>query len=408
MRVLVFTSYFYPEKTGIGVTATDCARFIKSYGHDVTVVTAMPFYPEWRIHDEYRGKFLCTEELEGIVVKRHWLYVPERLSTLKRIIYELSFGSLAFVRLLFSRYDLLIIISPPLSAGVVAVVVNMLRRKKLWSYIKDIQPDAAITLGMLRNKFVIAVSRWMEKVLYQNSDKVLVLSEGMKRNIAAKDVASEKLEVVPDSIDIDELYCKSAHDRAISRFRKKYNLQDRFLVLYSGNLGVKHNVEIIVECAQRLAADKEIFFAIVGQGASRPRLEEMIAEHKLENVGLFPLAERVDLPDMLCSADVLLAPQRREVIDIVVPSKLLSYLGSGRPVIASAHPDSEAATILTTHDAGILIPPEEPDELAAKVQKVKSEPEWAAAIGSRGRELVRGMFHHDVVRDGPYGRLFGS
>ena len=408
MNVLLFTNYFYPEKTGIAVTAADCAKFIQEYGHDVTVITAMPSYPEWRIYDEYRGKLFHTEEFEGITVKRNWLYVPQKLSALKRILYEVSFSALAFSRMLFCRYDVLIVVAPPLSAGVVSAVLNFFRRKKLWCYVKDIQPDAAITLGMLTNPIVIAVSRWMEGVMYRHSEKVLVLSHGMKKNIMAKGIAESKIEIVPDSIDIDELYCESAYDTQKSRFREKHGLRDRFLVLYSGNLGIKHNVEILVECAEQLADRKEIFFAIVGHGASRSRLEEMIAERDLTNVKLFPLAEREDLPDMLCSADVLIAPQRSEVIDIVVPSKLLSYLASGRPVIASAHSESEAATLLRQHDAGILVTPEDSQLLSETILKVAKDPQWAAEIGSRGREFIRATFDHEVVKSGPYGKLFGE
>src|SRR5207237_6369352 len=111
------TQCFFPEKTGISVVATDSARFISQYGHEVAVICDMPFYPEWRIYDDYRGKLLSTETLDGVKVKRVWLYVPTKASTLKRMLHELSFSFLAALRALIQRFDLLICFSPPLTAG---------------------------------------------------------------------------------------------------------------------------------------------------------------------------------------------------------------------------------------------------------------------------------------------------
>ena len=406
-RILIISPNFHPEKTGIGVTATDCARFIQQLGNDVTVVTAVPYYPEWKIHKEYQGKLFCNEEFENVKVKRVWLYVPRKVVTWKRIAHELSFAALVFVRSLFTPCDLIILISPPLSAAGVAVAVSKLRRKKLWCYVKDIQPDAAICLGMLKNKYLIGFSKWLEKTLYQASEKVLVLSQGMRSNLAKKGVPPEKLEIVPDSIEVSELTPDPA-TLADPIFRAEFGLEEKFLAVYSGNIGVKQNPEILVQCAKALQNYPDVFIAVVGEGALRDRISEQIAELKLTNIAVYPLRERRLLGDMLSSADVLLAPQRKEVRDIVMPSKLIAYLTSSRPVIASAHEDSEVARELSQHSAGIVCPPEDVQALVDAILKLRAEPKTAAALGAAGRQYVLSTFDHAVVKERFYRPLFGE
>ena len=405
MKVLLITNFFAPEKTGIGVTATDCAKFISDLEHEVVVVTGMPYYPEWKVHRQYRGKLFYNETIEGIPVKRSWLYVPRQPSTLKRIIHEISLSGMAFFRALCIPGDLILCISPALSLAFVSAILSKIKRKKFWCSIKDIQPDAAIDLGMLKNKWIIKFSKFMESFVYNTAEKIIVLSDGMKQNIANKGIAEEKIAVVPDSIDISEL---SVEPNSGSRFRKANSLEDKFLVLYSGNLGIKHNVELIVECAKELQKETEIYFAVVGRGAAQESLERKIEDYQLENIKLYPLVEREDLGDMLCSADLLLAPQKREVVDIVVPSKLLAYLTSKRPIIASVNSSSEAARLLTKYNAGVVTEPENSKDLAQAILSCRENPQWAAKLGEAGFNLVASSFDHSVILKRYYQPLFGE
>ena len=408
MKITILSNFFYPEKTGIGVTATDCALFLASLRHEVVVITTMPYYPNWEVPSEYRKHLFLSEIYKGLPIERVWLYVPKQPSTLKRIVHELSGSSLMILKGLFLKTNLILCISPPLTLGFLAAILAKLKRVPYWCYIKDIQPDAAINLGMLKNPLLRKLSQWMEKQMYKHSDRILVLSEGMSENIHAKSISKEKIAIVPDSIDTSELQSNVKNDIASSKFRRKYGLESKFLVLYSGNLGIKHNVEIIVECARKLRDDENLFFAIVGDGAAKKRVEKLISEYKLTNVGLFPLCERSDLGDMLASADVLLAPQRKEVVDIVVPSKLLAYLTSGSAVIASADGESESAKLLKQHQAGEVVDAENVDHLSAQIQKLQDSPSLRKKLGQNGIELIKSHFDHQVVIDKYYAPLFGE
>jgi colanic acid biosynthesis glycosyl transferase WcaI len=403
MKILFLTSNFYPEKTGISVIATDCARFISEFGHEVTVVSAMPYYPEWRIHKDYRGKVLALEEYHGMKLQRVWLYVPPRPSAMKRILHELSLSVLVFLRAIFHRCDLLLCISPPLTLGLIATILSLLRRKPLWLYVMDIQPDAAVELGMIRNPVVIRLLSRMEKLIYWRSSKILLLSEGMVRNLKMKGVAEDKLSVLPYSVDVHEFQNNGISENL---FREANGLDSKFIVMYSGNLGVKQNPTTIVECARELAHDDEIFFVLVGEGAMKEAVLRLIHQYRLKNIRLLPLCEREQLGSLLGSADVLLAPQRREVVDIVLPSKLLSYFASGKPVLACAHAESDTAKLLRSSGAGLLV---EPDDVKAMVEGIlflKNHPVQAAEIGRRGYEFLVREYDQRVVKERYYRPLF--
>ena len=406
-KVLLISPNFYPEKTGIGVTATDCAIFLKDLGHQVEVLTSVPYYPEWKIHSEYRGKVFVEETHQEIPLTRVWLYVPEKVTTFGRILQEISFAFLLAFKLLFRRCDRIVCITPPLSAAAVIAVVSFIKRKPFWIYIKDIQPDAAICLGMLTNPLMIKISRFLERFGYLMAEKILLLSEGMRRNLLKKGVAEEKLEIVPDSIDVDELYLPDFSPET-SLFRIDRGLSSVFLAVYSGNIGVKQNPEIIVEAAKHLRDEADIFFAVVGEGAMRPRLEELIEEYQLENIKIYPLCDREYLADMLASADVLLMPQRESVLDIVVPSKLLSYLTSGTPVLASVHADSEAAKVLRAAEAGLVVDAEQVELFADGIRQLRDNPEEAKSLGLNGLKLIQDNYSHEVVKEKHYKPLFAQ
>jgi colanic acid biosynthesis glycosyl transferase WcaI len=403
MKILFLTANFYPEKTGISVVATDCARFVSEFGHEVTVVCAMPYYPEWRIHRDYHRKIAISEQYHGMKLRRIWLYVPARPSAVKRILHELSFSLFAFLRSTFRRCDMIFCVSPPLTLGLTAAALSFLRRKPFWLYIMDVQPDAAIELGMIRNPTLVRFLSWAEKFIYKHSAKILLLSDGMVRNLGQKGVPREKLSLLPYSVNVEELRQSEAPR---SNFRKINGLDSKFIVMYTGNLGVKQNPTTIVECARLLADDEEIFFLLVGDGAMKEEVVRRIDQYRLKNIRLLPLCERKEFGGLLSSADVLLAPQRREVVDIVLPSKLLSYFASGKPVLASAHPKSDAATILRESGAGVVVAPGDIEAMVDGILYLKNHPDEAREIGRRGHALVLKRFSKEVVKEQYYKPLF--
>ena len=404
MKIALLSAYFHPEKTGIGVTATDCGRFLEALGHEVSVITAMPFFPGWKIYPQYKNKLGSREALGSIKVYRNWLYVPATQTTMSRIAHELSFAFLSFLRVLTVPHDLLICVSPLFSSTFLATFACLVRRKEMWILIKDLQPDTAIELGMLTNRLVIAVTRLMEKWIYFRCDKILVPSEGCLARVLVKGVPREKLAIVPDSIDVAE-FAETVRPTP-NGFRDEYNLVDKFLVVHSGALTEKHDLETILGAAEILREERDVFFAIVGQGTQEERLRDLISALELENVKIYPLRERELFAEMLHSADVLVMSMRDEVIDVLLPSKLLCYLSTGTPVIAVAHPDSEAAKILARTRSGILVAPSDIRTLADAVMEIRENMGRYSKRARSARAYMVEHFDHAVVLDRYYRPLF--
>ena len=404
-KLLLVTPNFFPDKTGIGVTATDCARFLSELGHEVSVVSAVPYYPEWKVHEGYRGKLFSEELIQNCRVTRVCLYVPQKKTTLRRIFHELSFSLLVLLRVVSKRFDQIICITPPLSTAAAVATVAWVRRKPFATYVKDIQPDTAICLGMLRNSLVIAGSKLLEKWVYRRSSRVFVLSEGMRRNLIEKGVAREAVQVIPDSIETDVLGNSSASER--EKFKKLWEGEGKFVVLYSGNIGVKQNPELIVDIANLLKDEEGVLFIVVGDGVMKEALVSKAEQYDLQNIRFFPLCERKDLGAMLSSADVLLAPQKKEILEVALPSKILAYLCSRKPIIAAAHEASEVARVLTENQAGLVVEPEDPVSIAEKILELKDNPVKAREQGERGYAFVSSRFDHTVVKESYYRPLFG-
>lgn len=405
MKLLILSPNFYPEKTGIGVSATDSARLIRDLGHEPHVITSIPYYPEWEVPKAYSTKLVYKEIVEGMKVWRLLRYVPKQPSSIKRILHEISFGAHVIIRALLIKSDVIICISPPLILGFFAVFIAGFKKKPLWFYVQDIQPDAAIRLNMLQNKSLLFILKAVEKFIYHFSEKVLVLCEEMKENIVAKGVKADKIVVVPLAVDTEEFALTRDLPSSRSKFRQVNNLNDRFIVLYSGNLGVKQEPRILVEAAKLLKENGEIFFAIVGDGAEQESVASKIREYALTNVSLFSLVEREDFADLLCAADILICTMKEEVGSFSVPSKIYAYLAAKRPIIVSAARGSAAANLLEKEDLGFVIKSGDAEAIAKQVLEIKNNLQLARRKALKGLAHVENHYSYGVLLAKFYGPL---
>jgi colanic acid biosynthesis glycosyl transferase WcaI len=372
MNILFFSLCYKPEKTGIAVTSTELCEWFTSRGHKVTAVCGFPFYPEWKIHEGYRSKLFMSEQLNSVNLKRCWVYVPKKVNTLTRILHELSFMTTAFLRALFlPRPDIVICTTPPLTLGLTGLLISRLKRTKAIINVKDLQPDAAVELGMLKNKLVVRLMYMLEKFLYKNYDGISSLCKGMLNRIRKKGLPKAKLIFLPDTAEPALLNFRPQADK--NPLRKIHNLNNEFIALHSGNMGVKQGVDVILQSAE-LARDDSIRFMIVGDGTQKQQLIDKKNSLGLSNVIFLPLQSRENFPYMLAAADIFLLTQLKEVIDIVVPSKLISAMARGSCVIASVHPASEAAQIIIQSNCGTVVEPENPAKLTEAIEYYRNNP----------------------------------
>lgn len=370
-RVAIITSNFWPERTGIGQVTTEFAQFLSGEGIDVRVATAMPYYPEWRIYPAYRGALRRTERLGEIVIHRAWHYAGRAPGAVGRIAHEatLCFFSLPNMVRSLRGADVVYIVSPDLAHAFVASVVAKMMGVRRALMVQDVMPDAAVELGMLRNKAVIAIARRLARAIYNMADEIFTLGQGMVDRIARETKNPGKISILPNTIDADEL--APGPNQGVP-FREKFVPEGTFAVVHAGNMGRKQDLDLLLRTARRLRDHADIHFYVFGDGAVKDDFLRKRAEWGLDNVSHFPFQEREMLPHMLYGADVLLVSQLPEVVDIVVPSKLVTAMGAGAMIVAACAEESETARLLAKAGGGLVVKPSHDDELARMLLSIKA------------------------------------
>jgi len=395
MHILVVTGCYAPDRTGIAPLNTELCEYLASRGHQVSVVTGLPHYPEWRVPPEYRGKLWHRETVGGVTVYRSYIYVPAKRTLVRRILYDSSIGLAAAVRGLPIRdVDLILGVSPPLQAGLAGHLLARLKGAPLLFQVQDLVPDLAIALGMLRNRWAIRLARALEEYVYRHADAILVIGEGFRANLISKGVPESKIFMIPNWVDT----CAIRPGASTNGFREAYALDEScYLSLHSGNMGTKQKLENVLEAAALLRASSNIRFLLVGDGADKARLEAYARSMALSNVQFLPLQPRDATPGMFAAADVLLLNQSAQVVDMVIPSKLLTYMAAGRPVIAAVAPSSEAAACIRRAGCGVVVPPEDPAALAQAICRLHAERELAVRLGQQGRSYAETHYARDRI-----------
>jgi len=364
MRVLIFGINYTPELTGIGKYTGDMGAWLASRGHQMTVVTAKPYYPEWRIHPAFRGTGWTTEHVDGVTVHRVPLYVPRTVTSKKRILHEFSFlGGIfpVWFSLLFKkRYDIVITVSPPFHLGLYAWLYAYLKKARLVTHIQDLQVDAAKELGMITNMRLLNLMFGIERFLLKRSDAVSSISLGMKKKILAKGIPESNYIMFPNWVDEQTI-------RPLPKsqsLRSEWNISaDDKVVLYSGNLGEKQGLEIIIDAASHFADRPDVHFIICGSGGAKGRLKNLAEKAGLQRIRFYPLQPYEKLSALLASADIHLVLQKKSASDLVMPSKLTGILAAGGCAIVSAVPGTSLYETVHEHQIGLLIEPESTDAL---------------------------------------------
>ncbi|MGA9060990.1 MAG: WcaI family glycosyltransferase [Terracidiphilus sp.] len=368
MKILILGINYWPEVTGIGAFTTYRAEYLASAGHDVEVCTAFPYYPEWRIPKEYAGKMALTEERNGVRIVRSYLYVPSPVTSWKRILHEGSFILSSSVRAMTrKRPDVLLVVSPPLGLAVTAILLSRLWRIPFVFDVEDLQPDSASELGMLP-AWAVKLLYKLEKAAYRHARLVTTLTPGMRKKIVDKGIAEERVKLLEPRMD-DSLMDLLPEEG--SAFRRRYDLGEKFLVTHSGNMGVKQGLDVILDAARLNCGDDSIRFLLVGDGADCERVQRRAAQMDLQNVRFLPLLDEADYRGLLEASGVCLVTQQKAVSEIAFPSKIVTYLAAGRPIVASVNPGSEVARITQESGAGRVVEAENPEALLAAIRELR-------------------------------------
>jgi colanic acid biosynthesis glycosyl transferase WcaI len=403
MRVIVWGINYAPEFTGIAPHSVALCEFLHARGHDVEMVTTFSYYPTWRKLPEDQGRLYRRDVVRGVPVHRCWHFVPERVSAAKRILHEASFICTSVARVLsLSRPDVYVVVSPPLALGAAAWMIGRLKRAPFIFHVQDLQPDAALKLGMLKQGWFTRALLWLEAFAYAKATRVSSITRGMLDVFRGKGVPEEKLVYFPNAIALREALPPPPR----GEFRARFGFgADEFLAVYAGNLGVKQGLDVLVEAA-RLVQDQRVRIIICGAGAQRDVLAGRVGELQLPNVTMLPLQEGEAYRALLADVDVCFITQQAGAGNSFFPSKLLGLLAQGKPVIIVADPEAELSRSVAEGGYGVSLPPGEPAELAQVLDAFAADPQRLAGYSAAGREYVQQWekttvmenFERDLIR----------
>jgi colanic acid biosynthesis glycosyl transferase WcaI len=369
MRVLILSINYWPEVTGIGAFTTYRAEYLAGAGHDVEVCTTFPYYPEWKVPAAYAGKLAASEERNGVRIVRSYAYIPNPATSVKRVLHEATFIVTSLIKAVVrKRPDLLLVVSPPLGLATSAILLSRMWQIPYVFDVEDLQPDSAAELKMLP-RWALGLLYKVETAAYRHASLVTTLTSGMRQKIINKGIQPEKVELLEARVD-DSLFDLSAQEGIA--FRQRHGLDGKFLITHSGNMGVKQGLDVIVDAAALNRSDESIQFLFVGDGAVREGIQRRAAELHLPNVRFLPLLNETDFRGLLAASDACLVTQQRSVSESAFPSKIVTYLAAGRPIIASVNPDCEIARTVRESGAGTIVAPEDGQELLSAIQRLRS------------------------------------
>ncbi len=405
MRILIYSYNYYPEPIGIAPLMTELAEGLVARGHQVRVVTAMPNYPERQIYEEYRGRLYKTEVRNGVQIQRCFVMTPKQAGLLGRFALELSFITLSFTQALRGwRPDVILNTSPSLPACIpVALLKQWFRCPSVLS-LQDILPEAAIQTGLIKNPLAIRVFEALEAFSYRTATQISVIASGFRDNLLSKGVPNSKMVSISNWVDVDFI---APRPKETSQFRQHHGLQDKFVVLYTGNIAETQGIDNAIQAARTLAAYPDIHLVIVGEGKKLARLDTLRQRLGLTNVLLLPFVPREELPDMLAAADVALIMQKRGVVGFNMPSKTQVLLASGRPIVASVPQNGTSAQALRASGGGLVVAPEDPQALAQGILQLYHNPRQARRLASQGRRYALEHYAFNRALD-RYENLFYS
>ncbi|MFD5060692.1 MULTISPECIES: glycosyltransferase [unclassified Streptomyces] len=377
-RLLVVSTNYAPELTGIGPYAAQLAEHWAASGAETHVLTGMPHYPSWRTEAEYRGVWRTVESRAGVAVHRRRHYVPPRQTALRRGAFEATVLAHGLLAPPGSRPDAVISQMPSLAGGVIGARLARRHRVPYIPVVQDLMGAAAAQSGIRGGDRAAAVAARAERYALRAAALVGVIHESFVPRVTAYGVDPSRIRLVPNWTHV---HSPSA-DRAATRARLGWR-EGTPIVLHSGNMGLKQGLEVLVDAA-RLAP--EVRIVLMGDGNQREALRTRAAG--LPNLDFLPPAGADEFTDVLAAADVLAVTQRASVLDMSVPSKLTSYFVSGRPVVASVADEGGTAQEVRRSGAGVLVAPEDPGALLAAVRKLVDGPAEADTLGARGPEYV--------------------
>ena len=345
-KLMMATPSYAPEMTGVGRYAGELAENLVDRGFHVTVVTTPPHYPGWYVRAPYRSNRYLHETMGRVDVWRCPIFIPRRAGGMYRLLSSLSFGlSAAPVlvwRILIGRPDIVVCVEPTLAVAPALLLASKIVGARCVLHVQDIELDAALAVGHLRlSGFPLRLANGIDRFIRRRFDRIITISSTMVQNLVRKGVDEARIRLIRNWVDTQRI-------RPIGgapAYRKELGINtDEIVCLYSGQIGRKQALDLVLYAAEYLKMDRRFCFVIAGDGPELANLKHRFG--KLPNVKFLPLQPEERLGEFLNLADIHLLPQHAGMSELVLPSKLGGMLASGGRILVTAHKDSELALFL--------------------------------------------------------------
>jgi glycosyltransferase involved in cell wall biosynthesis len=380
MRILVFNQYYPPDTAATAQRLADLCEGMAAH-HRVTVVCGRPSYDP--------APFANGPGGQTVQVVRVWSTAFHRKRMVGRIANYLTYLPQALLRGAFvPRPDVVLAMTDPPIVGFVAWLIAQLKRVPFVYVVQDLYPDVAVALGRIRSRLLVGVLERASRFLLRHADRLVAISGSMKTRMLAKGVPAEAIRVISNWADTDAL----APEPKDNVFARRHDLADRFVVMYSGNVGLSQNLERLIEAAKELERTEEVRIVVVGDGAGKPGLVDLAERLELKNVAFLPYEPIATMRYSFAAADVFVISLGTGLDGLVVPSKVFAIMASGRPFIAAVEETSEVAEIVQTYGCGVLVRPGSTAELTRAIEWAHRNRGALRRMGETGRRVVESRY----------------
>ena len=397
-KLLIYAHYFYPDVASTGQILTELTEGMRDT-FDITVICVVPSY-SGTVEEKYKTKRMYMEEYKGMKVIR--VRVPEfqksnKISRIKNLVSYFLNALLATFKI--EKQDYIFTISqPPILGGVLGVLGKWIKGGRLIYNIQDFNPEQTMAVGYSKNKLLLNLVMAVDKFSCKASDKVIVVGRDMQETLRNRfnNKKVPKNVFINNWINEKEIYPLEQNHPRIVEFKEKYNLKDKFIIMYSGNIGLYYDLENIIKVIGEFKDREDVVFAFVGDGTVKDKVEAYVKENNLSNVTFIPYQDKADLIYSLNAADIHWVVNAKGIKGVSVPSKLYGVMAAGKPVLGVLDEGSEARLIVEDCNCGVCIEPGNYKEISNNIEYILNNKEEIKALGSNGRQYLESNLTKEV------------
>ncbi len=406
MKLLILTQYFPPEVGAPQNRLYEMALRLRSKGIDISVLTAMPNYPQMVVHKEYKGKCYCKEDMNGLKVHRSWIYVSKSKSITPRLLnyFSFVFSSLWFGLFKIKKQDILLVESPPLFLGITAYLLSRAKGAKMIFNVSDLWPESAEKLEIINNKTLLSMATKLEKFCYRKSALITGQTQGIVRNIKSR-FPNKKVYWLKNGVDI-KFYDVNKTQQEANAWRKTngYSEED-FILFYGGIIGHAQGLDIILNAAKILEDKPKIKFVMLGSGPEKERLLALKEELKLNNLEFYDAVPKTKMQEIIMDMNATIVPLKRlDLFKGAIPSKIFENLALKKPIILGLEGEAKELFI-DEGNCGLAFEPENTEDLVKQILTLYNNPELSKQLGENGLKYASENFNRDKIAEGLFEEL---